>query len=42
MGKPGRMPESIVQTFRDFGFTWGGDWSGRSRDPMHFQYCSGY
>jgi hypothetical protein len=21
---------------------WGGDWDGRSRDPVHFQFCSGY
>lgn len=42
MGKPGRMPEGIVRAFRDFGFTWGGDWSGKNQDPMHFQYCTGY
>ncbi len=42
MGTPGDMHQGIVDVFREFGFTWGGDWSGRSKDPMHFQYCTGY
>jgi len=42
MGTTGDMDEGIIQIFQNHGFTWGGDWSGRSKDPMHFQYCSGY
>lgn len=42
MGKPGDMPAGIVKAFKDFGFLWGGDWAGKNRDPMHFQYCTGY
>ena len=41
-GSAGNMDEDIVEVFRGFGFTWGGDWSGRSKDPMHFQFCAGY
>ena len=42
MGTPGYMNPEIVEIFKAFGFTWGGDWSGKSKDPMHFQFCSGY
>jgi LysM repeat protein len=42
MGTAGDMDEGIVEIFREHGFTWGGDWPGRSKDPMHFQFCSGY
>jgi len=42
MGAAGDMPPEIVAVFESFGFTWGGRWPGRSKDPMHFQYCSGY
>lgn len=41
-GKPGDMHPGIVEIFQDFGFKWGGDWSGKSKDPMHFQFCTGY
>jgi hypothetical protein len=41
-GGAGDMHPEIVALFREYGFTWGGDWSGRSKDPMHFQYCTGY
>ncbi len=41
-GRPGDMPLEIVKIFQGYGFTWGGDWSGNTRDPMHFQFCSGY
>lgn len=41
-GKPGDMDPGIVDVFRQFGFTWGGDWPGPTKDPMHFQFCSGY
>lgn len=42
MGTAGDMDERLVALFEGHGFTWGGRWSGRSKDPMHFQYCSGY
>lgn len=41
-GTAGKMDPAIVGIFKQAGFTWGGEWEGRSRDPMHFQYCSGY
>jgi hypothetical protein len=31
------MPDWFVQTWRDAGFCWGGDWRG-SKDPMHFSW----
>ncbi len=31
------LPE-FVKCFKDQGFDWGGDFSGR-KDPMHFSYC---
>ncbi len=40
-GTPGDMDPQIVAVFKQHGFKWGGDWLGR-KDPMHFQYCSGY
>jgi LysM repeat protein len=42
MGTSGNMDSRIVDIFKRHGFTWGGDWTGRSKDPMHFQFCSGY
>lgn len=42
MGTAGNMSPGVVKIFKEFGFTWGGDWSGASKDPMHFQFCSGY
>lgn len=42
MGSAGDMDSSVVNVFRRFGFKWGGDWSGKSKDPMHFQFCTGY
>lgn len=42
MGKPGDMEPRVVEIFESFGFKWGGDWPGRSKDPMHFQFCTGY
>jgi hypothetical protein len=42
LGTAGDMDAEVVEVFRDAGFTWGGDWSGHGRDPMHFQFCSGY
>ena len=42
MGTAGDMDPALVALFESWGFTWGGRWSGPYRDPMHFQYCSGY
>ena len=41
-GTTGNMNPAIVSIFRNAGFTWGGDWQERTRDPMHFQFCTGY
>jgi len=41
-GTAGDMNPGIISIFRDSGFEWGGEWAGRSRDPMHFQFCTGY
>lgn len=35
------MPPEFVMCFKNAGFTWGGQFTGK-RDPMHFQYCSKY
>jgi murein DD-endopeptidase MepM/ murein hydrolase activator NlpD len=42
IGRPGDMPGAVVEVFESFGFAWGGRWPGRAKDPMHFQFCSGY
>jgi D-alanyl-D-alanine carboxypeptidase len=42
MGTPGNMDPALVAVFEGCGFTWGGRWPGANKDPMHFQYCSGY
>ena len=42
MGSAGDMDPALVALFERHGFTWGGRWSGANKDPMHFQYCSGY
>lgn len=42
MGTPGDMDAGVVKIFEDAGFTWGGNFEGDRRDPMHFQFCSGY
>jgi hypothetical protein len=41
-GTKGNMDPEIIQVFRSHGFKWGGEFSGKSIDPMHFQYCTGY
>ncbi len=41
-GTAGNMDSGVIEVFKDFGFTWGGNWEGKVRDPMHFQFCSGY
>lgn len=42
LGTEGDMAPEVVEVFADFGFTWGGNWEGELREPMHFQYCHGY
>jgi D-alanyl-D-alanine carboxypeptidase len=41
-GSTGNMDPAVIEVFRSAGFEWGGDWPQRTRDPMHFQFCSGY
>jgi hypothetical protein len=41
-GTAGNMDPAVIATFRESGFEWGGDWQGKTRDPMHFQFCTGY
>jgi hypothetical protein len=41
-GRPGDMDPRVVAVFRKYGFSWGGDWAGRDKDFMHFQFCTGY
>ena len=41
-GSSGDMDAGVIEIFRSAGFEWGGDWSGKRRDAMHFQFCSGY
>lgn len=42
MGSAGDMDPRLVALLEGFGFLWGGRWAGRGKDPMHFQYCTGY
>ncbi len=41
-GSAGDMDAGLIKIFRAAGFEWGGDWTGLRRDPMHFQFCTGY
>jgi hypothetical protein len=41
-GTEGNMDQGVIGIFREAGFEWGGDWQGKVRDPMHFQFCTGY
>ncbi len=41
-GSDGDMDPRLVEIFHCAGFEWGGDWKGKARDPMHFQFCTGY
>jgi LysM repeat protein len=42
MGTTGDINPDVVEVFQRWGFKWGGDWPGKQKDPMHFQYCTGY
>ena len=41
LGQKPKMPQQLITIFKDHGFFWGGDFSGRT-DGMHFQYAVGY
>ncbi|HEV8523505.1 MAG TPA: M15 family metallopeptidase [Terriglobales bacterium] len=41
MGTTGDMDNALVSIFEEFGFEWGGRWT-KTKDPMHFQYCTGF
>ena len=41
-GAVGDMDAVVIEIFRRAGFEWGVDWRGKTRDPMHFQFCTGY
>jgi D-alanyl-D-alanine carboxypeptidase len=41
-GTAGNMNTGVIEIFREAGFEWGGDWTGKTKDPMHFQFCTGY
>jgi D-alanyl-D-alanine carboxypeptidase/Putative peptidoglycan binding domain len=41
LGGPGDMSPDVIAVFQHFGFLWGGDFHAR-KDPMHFQYATGY
>lgn len=37
-GPGGNLPPELAhQLAAKYGLTWGGDWSGKTRDPMHFE-----
>lgn len=40
LGAAGDMDPDIVSAFERHGWTWGGRWT--RKDPMHFQFASGY
>lgn len=33
------LPAEFIKAWQDEGAEWGGNWSPRSRDPMHFQFA---
>ena len=38
----GDMHGQVILIFEEEGFIWGGHFSGKRRDPMHFQYVRDY
>jgi hypothetical protein len=36
--RPGMVTPAVVRAFRSIGWGWGGDWSGSTRDYMHFSW----
>lgn len=41
-GTAGDFDPEAVAVFAQAGFEWGGNWARPTRDPMHFQFCTGY
>lgn len=41
LGSTKRFPDAVVDIFRKAGFFYGGDFKSR-KDPMHFQFATGY
>lgn len=41
-GTQGNMDQGVIDVFQSKGFTWGGNFQGSRRDPMHFQFATGY
>ena len=41
-GTKGCISDKLVHLLQEFGFTWGGHLKGAYKDPMHFQFCTGY
>ncbi len=37
-GSRGEMHPGVIAAFEAQGFEWGGRWSARERDPMHFEF----
>jgi len=35
------MPKWVVEIFEEEGWFWGGHWSGKKKDGMHFQFATG-
>jgi hypothetical protein len=36
--RPGMVTPAVVRAFRATGWSWGGDWSGATKDHMHFSW----
>jgi hypothetical protein len=36
------ISDAVIDVWRAEGWMWGGDFSGRRFDPMHFQWATGY
>ena len=36
--RPGMVTDAVVEAFRSIGWGWGGDWSGATKDCMHFSH----
>lgn len=41
-GTSGDMDVEVIQIFESAGFFWGGNFEGARKDPMHFQFATGY
>jgi hypothetical protein len=39
-GTIGDMNAAVIDIFRAAGFEWGGDWTGHTRDGMHFGFVA--